>query len=127
MKIKLILFIFLSALFLTSCGTLLTPTHQKITFIGLPETRIYDNGRKLGEISEEGMAIIKVKKKLSDTQLLAKKEGYKNSVIYLDAVLNPISILNLCDVLGWLIDIATGKCCKWDNNFIEIEMDVVKE
>ena len=114
-------------LLFTSCGTLFTPTRQQIAFTGLPATKIYDNGKKLGEISEDGITTIKIKKKLNDKQLLAKKEGYKNSIITLDAVLNPVSIVNLTNVFAWAIDLATGKCCRWDNEIVEIEMEKVDE
>ena len=110
-------------LLMTSCGTLFTPTKQKIMFVGLPETSIYDDGKKLGTINDEGETTIKVRKKLSDKTLIAKKNGYKNAYIELDAVFNPISIINLNNVLGWGIDLISGKCCKWDTNFVEIEQE----
>ena len=128
MKNKKLLVVALSTLLLfTSCGTLFTPTRQKIAFTGLPATKIYDNGRKVGEISEDGITTIKIKKKLADKQLLAKKEGYKNSIITLDAVLNPVSIVNLTNVFAWAIDLATGKCCRWDQEIIEVEMEKISE
>ena len=51
---KKVLSILICALCLSSCGTLFTPTKQAITFMGMPGTRIYDNGKKLGEIEEDG-------------------------------------------------------------------------
>ena len=128
MKNKKFLVVALSTLLLfTSCGTLFTPTRQCITFTGLPATKIYDNGKKLGEINDDGIATIKVRKKLFDKDLLVKKEGYKNSIITLDAVLNPVSIINLTNLFAWAIDLATGKCCRWDNEIVEIEMEKVNE
>lgn len=110
----------------SSCGTLFTPSKQPITFVGMPETRIYDNGKKLGEISDGGTATIKVRKKLSNKTLIAKKEGYKNTPIILDATLNPVSIINFTNILAWAIDLGTGKCCKWDTDVVEIEMEKSK-
>lgn len=126
MKTKVLLMV-LSLFLMTSCGTLFTPTKQKITFIGMPETRIYYYGKKLGVIADDGETVIKVKKKLLDKTLIAKKEGYKNTYIELDAVLNPVSIINLTNILAWAIDVGTGKCCKWDNDIIEIEMEKIGE
>lgn len=120
MKKKLLIPCF--TLLLTSCGTLFTPSKQDITFMGIPQTRIYDNGNKLGEIPQSGLTTIKIKKKLSDKTLIAKREGYKNTAIHLDAVFNPVSVINLTNLIAWGIDLGTGKCCKWDNNVIEIEM-----
>ena len=108
---------------LSSCGTLFTQSKQPITFMGMPETRIYDDGKKLGEIEEGGTTTIKVKKQLSDKTLIAKKEGYKNTPVTLEATLNPVSIINLTNILAWAIDLGTGKCCKWDTTVVEIEME----
>lgn len=120
---KKVLLMLTCALCLSSCGTLFTPSKQPITFMGMPETRIYDNGIKLGEIDESGTTTIKVKKELSSKTLIAKKEGYKNTPFILDATLNPVSIINLTNILAWAIDLGTGKCCKWDQDVVEIEME----
>jgi hypothetical protein len=120
---KSILLAIVCALCLSSCGTLFTSSKQDITFMGLPETRIYDNGKKLCEIPEDGIKTIKIKKKLSDKTLIAKKDGYKNTPVTIDATLNPISVINLTNILAWAIDLGTGKCFKWDADVVEIEME----
>ncbi|MBR5813468.1 MAG: hypothetical protein IKY37_03375 [Bacteroidaceae bacterium] len=123
---KKTLLMLICVLCLSSCGTLFTPSKQPITFMGMPETRIYDNGKKLGEIAEGGTTTIKVRKKLSDKTLIAKKEGYKNTPVTLETTFNPVSIINLTNVLAWAIDLGTGKCCKWDTEVVEIEMEESK-
>ena len=123
---KKVLLMLICVLCLSSCGTLFTPSKQPITFTGMPETRIYDNGKKLGEISEGGTTTIKVRKELSDKILIAKKDGYKNTPITLDATFNPVSIINFTNILAWAIDLGTGKCCKWDTDVVEIEMEKSK-
>ena len=120
---KKVLLMLTCVLCLSSCGTLFTPSKQPITFMGMPETRIYDNGKKLGEIAESGTTTIKVRKKLSNKALIAKKDGYKNTPVTLDATFNPVSIINLTNILAWAIDLGTGKCCKWDTDVVEIEME----
>lgn len=112
---------------LTSCGTLFTPTQQSIVFTGLPETTIYDNGKKLGQIKEDGETTIKIKKKLSKKRLLAKKEGYKNEYVILYTTLNPVSIINLTNVIAWGVDLGTGKCCKYEDDVVNIEMEKLNE
>ncbi|MBQ5888629.1 MAG: hypothetical protein IIW77_05075 [Bacteroidaceae bacterium] len=126
MKTKVLLFVLCSFLF-SSCGTLFTRTKQPITFIGIPKTAIYDNGKKIGVIGEDGETVIKVRKKLSDKILVAKRKGYKNTYIELDAVFNPVSIINFTNIFAWVIDLASEKCCKWDNDIVEIEMEAVWE
>ena len=120
---KKVLLMLTCVLCLSSCGTLFTPSKQPITFMGMPETRIYDNGKKLGEIAESGTTTIKVRKKLSDKTLIAKKDGYKNTPVTLDATFNPVSIINLTNILAWAIDLSTVKCCKWYTDVVEIEME----
>ena len=120
---KKVLLMLTCVLCLSSCVTLFTPSKQPITFMGMPETRIYDNGKKLGEIAESGTTTIKVRKKLSNKTLIAKKDGYKNTPVTLDATFNPVSIINLTNILAWAIDLGTGKCCKWDTDVVEIEME----
>ena len=44
----------------------------------------------------------------------------------LETTLNPVSILNLTNIFGWGIDLATEKCCRWDSEFIEFEMEEKK-
>ncbi len=120
---KKVLLMLTCVLCLSSCGTLFTPSKQPITFMGMPETRIYDDGKKLGEIEEDGITTIKVRKKLSNKTLIVKKDGYKNTPVTLVATFNPVSIINLTNILAWAIDLGTGKCCKWDTDVIEIEME----
>lgn len=122
---KKVVLLLICAFCLSSCGTLFTPTKQAITFIGTPEARIYDNGKILGQIEEDGTAIIKIRKKLSNKTLIAKKRGYKNTPILLETTLNPVSIINLTNIFAWIIDLGTGKCCKWDSDVIEFEMEKI--
>ena len=89
----------------------------------MPQTKIFDNSKKIGEIDESGTAIIPIKKKLFNKTLIAKKEGYKNTPIVLESTLNPVSIINLTNLFAWVIDLATEKCCKWDSDVIEFEME----
>lgn len=111
-----------ATLSLTSCATLFTPTKQKVTFTGESGIGIYDGAKKLGETDKDGMATVRVRKQLSTKTLFAKKEGYAKTPIQVEAVFNPVSILNLFSFLGWGVDAATGKMFKYDSDVIEIEM-----
>jgi len=106
----------------SSCATLFTPTKQEITFTGEDGVGIYDKSKKLGMIDKEGTATIKLKKALSSKTLFAKKDGYDRTPIQIESVFNPISLLNLLFLPGWIVDLATGKVCKWDDEIIEVEM-----
>lgn len=111
---------------LSSCGTLFTSSRQTITFTGEKGVGIYDRGKKLAVINDEGVGTARIRKKLSDKTLIAKKEGYKNTPVVLESTFNPISIINLFNVVAWAVDLGTGKCCKWDNTVIEVDMEQSK-
>ena len=119
---KKVIIMFTCVLCLSSCGTLFTAGKQPITFIGMPETQIYDKDKKIGEITKYGTTTIKVKKQLSDKTLIAKKDGYQNTPLTLKSKFNPVSIINLSNLFAWAIDLTTGKCCKWDTDIVEIDM-----
>lgn len=111
---------------LSSCGTLFTSSRQTITFTGEEGVGIYDSGKKLAVINDEGVGTARIRKKLSDKTLMAKKDGYKNTPVVLESTFNPVSIINLLNVVAWAVDLGTGKCCKWDNTVIEVNMEQSK-
>lgn len=120
-------FIIVSIMFLTSsCASIFTPAKQSITFVGKEGTKIYDNGRKIATIGENGETSVRIRKKLSSKELIAKKEGFKPTTVTLESRFNPISCINLLNVLAWGIDLGTQKACKWENTYIEIEMEKEK-
>lgn len=123
---KLVFLIALLPFFLSSCGTLFTSAKQTITFVGEEGTRIYDNGMKIATIDESGQASARIRKKISSKELIAKKDGYRPTPLRLESTINPVSFINLLNVLAWGIDLGTQKACKWDNTYIEIEMEKEK-
>lgn len=110
------------SLMMSSCGTLFTSSKQDITFTGNPGTAIYDKGKKIAEIDNGGTATVKIKKSLSSKSLIAKNEGYQNTPVEVESTFNPISVLNLLNVIAWAVDLGTGKCCKYSTEVIEIPM-----
>ena len=114
----------ISTMFLTSsCASIFTSAKQNITFVGEEGTRIYDNGQKIATIGENGETSVRIRKKLSSKELVAKKDGYKPSTFTLESKFNPISCINLLNVLAWGIDLGTQKACKWENTYIEVELE----
>nr|DAD56187.1 MAG TPA: hypothetical protein [Caudoviricetes sp.] len=108
---------------MSSCCTLFTKSTQSITFVGPKDTRIYDNGQKIATIGETGETSVRIRKKLSSKELVAKKEGFKPLPLLLNATFNPIACINLLNVIAWGIDLGTQKACKWDNTYLEIELE----
>ena len=120
---RTILLLILASLSLSGCCSLFTSSTQSVTFVGPKDTRIYDNGQKIGTIGESGEMSIHIRKKLSSKNLIAKKEGYKPYPMQLDATFNPIGCLNLLNAIAWAIDLGTQKACKWENTYFELELE----
>lgn len=110
-------------LLFSSCCTLFTSSRQNITFVGQEGIKIYDNGMKIATIGESGETSVSIRKKISSKQLIAKKEGYKPAPLILESTLNPVACINLLNMLAWGIDLGTQKACKYDNTYIEIELE----
>ena len=89
--------------------------------------RIYDNGERIATIGDTGEASVRIRKKLSSKELIAKKDGYKPAMFTLRATFNPISCINLLNALAWGIDLGTQKAFKWENTYIEIELEEKEE
>lgn len=53
--------------------------------------------------------------------------SYNTETVIINKNFNAISVLNLCDILGWGIDAATGAITKPEFKFYEIEMTPKKE
>lgn len=120
---KVVFTLLLGSVFLSSCSTIFTASKQDITFVGKEGTRIYDNGQKIATIGESGETSVSVRKRISSKELVAKKDGYKPKPVVLHTKFSTISCINLLNAIAWAIDLGTQKVCKWDNTYIEIEME----
>lgn len=112
---------------MTSCASMFTAARQSVTFVGQEGTRIYDNGQKIATIDESGEARVRMRKKIMAKELVAKKDGYKSATLVMEPQFNPVSCLNLLNVLAWGIDLATQKVCKWDTTYFEIELEAKEQ
>lgn len=120
---KNIILVLVCCMSLSSCCTLFTSSSQALTFTGDNGIKIYDNTKKIAEIKDDNEVTVKIRKKLSNKTLIAKKEGYKNMPVVLESTFNPIAVINLLNVLAWAVDLGTQKACKWDNEVIPIQME----
>ena len=121
---KKILLLVLSAMLLSSCCTLFTPSKQTITFNGENGIKIYDDGVKIAEIKDNNTTSVRIKKELSSKYLIAKKEGYRPTPLKLDTKFDAVGVLNIFFFpVGFVVDAATGQMCKWDTTYIDIEME----
>ena len=123
-SMKMIISICCDCLLFSSCATLFTGSRQAITFDAkMPEVGIYKDGVKLGETKNDGTFTTKIGKELSSVNMMAKKEGYKNEPFFLNTRFNGVSCINLLNIIAWAIDLGTGNACKYDRNYVEIEME----
>mgnify|MGYP006957079343 FL=1 len=122
---KKLLLLFCCSLLLTSCMTIFTKSNQPITFTGENGIKLYDgtNNVKLGEIKEGNSVTVKIKKKMSDRTVIAKKEGYANTPLVIESNFNAKSLWNILFWPGFLIDLGTGKMNKYDPAIYNIDME----
>lgn len=122
---KKTLFIITIAATLSSCCTIFTASKQSITFTAPNGTKIYDaeTNVKIAEVKNDNMVTTKIKKKLTDKQLIARKEGYSPTPFILETEFNASTLWNLLFWPGFLVDLGTGKMFKWDNSIINVELE----
>lgn len=126
---KKILLLICSAFLLSSCMSIFSSSKQSITFTGEDGTKLYDgtNNVKLAEIKDGGSTTVKIKKKLSDKTIIAKKEGFKDTPFVVESSFNTKSLWNILFWPGFLIDLGTGKINKYDPVIYNIEMEKIEE
>ena len=111
------------AISLTSCATVFCDSKAKVTFDSNVDATadLTIDGRKHNNVSFPYTT--KIKRGFDDTIVKAEVEGYKPTMLYIDKTFNAVSVINLCDVLGWAIDAATGAITKPEFKFYEIEFE----
>lgn len=111
----------LSAMSLTSCATVFCGSKAKVTFDSSVNTTadLTIDGRKHNNVSFPYTT--KVKRGFDETVVKAEADGYEPVMLYISKTFNAVSVINLCDVLGWAIDAATGAITKPEYSNYEIE------
>lgn len=121
-KIIFTIFILLSISYL-GCATVFTGTSDRIAFETKPSgAKVYIDGL------EEGVTptSVRVKRNLSEIEVQLRLEGYEPETFHLKKTFNFVSVLNLCDPLGWAIDIATGAILKYKPKGYLIDLEAKK-
>ena len=117
--------LFIGAMSLTSCATIFCGTKAKVTFnsnIDVTADLTID-GRKYIDVSFPYTT--KIPRGFDDTIVKAEAVGYKPVMLYIDKKFNAVSVINLCEILGWAIDAATGAITKPEYNHYDIEFQEV--
>lgn len=115
----------LCSLTFSSCATVFCGTKAQVTFeSNVSEATLTIDGRKHKNVTFPYTT--DVERGFNETIVKAEAEGYETTMVYVDKVLNPVSIINLTDVLGWAIDVATGAVTKPEYKVYEIELMKLK-
>ncbi len=115
---KIILLLFVVFTF-SSCATILTGTRDNIQFNSTPEgATVYQDGLPLCKTPCE----VSMKRSIYEQYVKVKLKGYKTRVITLDRQFNVVSVINLGELLGWAIDVATGSIMKYSKFAYNIKL-----
>ena len=120
MKTISFILIFLSSLILSSCATIFTGTKDRISFNTTPPgAMIYIDGL---EQCRTPCSIL-VKRRLEDTEVEFKLDGYDTRIIKLSKDLNIMSVFNLGNLIAWGIDALSGAVMKYDRKSYDIILE----
>lgn len=103
----------------TSCATIFTGTRDTISFnTSVPGAKILIDGAELCTTP----CVEKISRKLGETEVQVKLDGYETKLIRLDKSFNVISVLNLGNLLGWGIDVISGAVMPYGKKSYDIQM-----
>lgn len=104
----------------TSCATIFTGTKDRISFNTTPPgAMIYIDGL---EQCRTPCSIL-VKRRIEDTEVEFKLDGYDTRIIKLSKDLNIMSVFNLGNLVAWGIDALSGAVMKYDRKSYDIILD----
>ena len=116
---KITFLISVICLLMASCATIFTGTKDRITFNSTPSgATIYKDGVEQCKTPCD----LRVKRKLDDSEIEYKLDGYQTRLITLDKEFNVISVINLGNLLGWGIDALSGAMMKYDKKVYDITL-----
>ena len=112
----------------SSCATIFCGTRAKITLDSttpVEKATLTIDGNKYRNVTFP--YAVKIRRGFDHTDIKAEAEGYEPVYFQVYKNFNPVSIINLCDILGWGIDAATGAITKPEKKYYEIEFEKKKE
>ena len=123
---KFLLFILVCIAF-TGCATLFSGSRQSMVFSAPAGTKIFSDGILLAEVPEGYDAVsIMVDRRLGGMNMMARKEGYKDTLFFVRSQVNGTVFVNIllgpAMLLGGAIDLITGSAAKYPN-YIQIGME----
>ncbi|WP_304582231.1 hypothetical protein [uncultured Alistipes sp.] len=115
-----------AASLLSSCATVFCGSKARVTFESdITETATLTiDGRKHTNVTFQYTT--KIKRGFDDTVVKAEAPSYQTETVIVEKNFNAVSVINLCNVLGWGIDAATGAMMKPEFKFYQIDFKPVE-
>lgn len=119
---KKLLLIALCALAFTSCASIISGSKKRVMFDSnvTSEGTVIVDGRRYKEVSFP--CKVSVKRGLEESVVRFNFEGYEGQTLYIDKSFNPVAVLNLTNIVGWLVDIATGAITRPEQEIYWVEL-----
>lgn len=105
----------------TSCSAIFCGSRATVTFdtdAPVEEATLMIDGIKYNVDSFPYS--MKIKRGFYETAVKAEAKGYEPTWIYIYKNFNPVSIINLTNIIGWGIDAATGAMMQPEQKYYEI-------
>lgn len=109
----------LTTCILSSCATILTGTQRPVQIDSFPSgAKVEINGLEYGQTP----LTVQLKGSSTAPIITVKADGYETKTIVPPSSFNVISILNLGNLIGWGVDIATGAMWTYDVKYYKVEL-----
>ena len=120
-KISFFTIMLLSLFTFSSCASIFCGRKAKVTFFSdVEEATLTIDGQKFSNVTFPYTT--KIRRGFDDTIVKVEAPSYDTETIYVYKNFNPVSILNMFEILGWGIDAATGAITKPEFKFYDIKM-----
>lgn len=112
---------------MSSCATVFCGSKARVTFESdITETATLTiDGRKHTNVTFPFTT--KIKRGFDDTVVKAEAPSYQSETIIIEKNFNAVSVINLCDILSWGIDAATGAMMKPEFKFYQIDFKPIEK
>ena len=132
MKYLQLLAIFVVALLMNSCATILTGTTQRVTIDSTPQgASIVVDGRLMGTTPAKVRLERDLNALIDDGKdIRLEMDGYYPDGYYLGTDIEPVCILNVFCPVGFALDAVTGAIMRYDSdyyNFLMVPMETAPD
>lgn len=110
-----------AASLLSSCATVFCGSKARVTFESdiTESATLTIDGRKHTNVTFPYTT--KIKRGFDETVVKAEAPSYQTETIVIEKNFNAVSVINLCNILCWGIDAATGAMMKPEFKFYQID------